>query len=75
MKTYVDRFKSGKIMHYLRPCQIIAGKWAIETKNFKGKSYIANINFPLFETLEAAETFLSGMVVAGEIEELPEDLQ
>lgn len=57
--TFVKRFKSGRISHYLRPVKIITGKYGIETRGFKDSRFICNINFPFFDTEEQAEEYLS----------------
>lgn len=67
MKTYIKRFKNGKISHYLRATQIITGKFAIETRNFNKSDFVVNMNYPMFDTLEDAEKYLS--IVFREMEE------
>ena len=59
MRTFINRFQNGKIKHFLRPVQIITGKYAIETRNYNKPDFVVNMNYPLFDTLEDAENYLS----------------
>ena len=56
---YIDRFKSGRISHYLKPVETITGKYAIATSNLHPDTFICNMNYPLFSNREDAEKFLS----------------
>lgn len=59
MKTFIKRFKSRKISHFLRPVQLVTGAWAIETRLFNKPDFEINMNYPLFDTAEQAEEFLA----------------
>lgn len=59
MKTYVKRFKNGKISHYLRPVKLTTGKYATETRSYKKAEFETNINYPLFDSLPDTEKYLS----------------
>lgn len=59
MKTYFNRLQSGKKVTFLRVCQIITGKYAIETRNYKDRSFVVNVNLPMFDTQEQAEAYLA----------------
>lgn len=67
MATYIKRFKSGKISHFLRPCKIITGKWAIATRNYNKPDFIVNMNYPLFDTEQQAEDYLSIVIKEKEV--------
>ena len=56
---YIKRFKSGRISHYLKPIKIITGRYAVATSNLHPDTFICNINYPLFNSLDEAEAYLS----------------
>ena len=55
---YIRKFKSGKIAVFLRPCQLITGKFMIETWLYDKNEWELNINLPLFKSRNAAEKWL-----------------
>lgn len=60
MKTYYKTFLStGRISAYLIAEQLHSGKFAICTKPFNRDYYEMNVNYPLFDTREQAEKYLS----------------
>ena len=60
MKTYCKTFLStGRICAYLTAEQLHSGKYAICTKLINRDYYEVNINYPIFDTREQAEKFLS----------------
>lgn len=60
MKTYYKTFLSTeRICTYLTVGQLHSGKFAICTKPINRGYYEVNINYPIFDTKEQAEKFLS----------------
>lgn len=60
MKEYSKTFLSTeRISHFLTTAQLHSGKWAICTKAYNESVYHENINYPLFDTQEEAERYLS----------------
>ena len=55
---HIERFSTGRISHYLKPVRIISGKYAIATANLYPSNFVVNINFPFFDSKEAAISFL-----------------
>lgn len=59
---YIKRFKTGKVSHYLRPVQLITGRWAIETKIYNKSDFVVNMNYPVFDTFEDADKYLNSQM-------------
>lgn len=57
---YIKRFKSSnRISHYLKTIKLVTKKYSIATKNRNKNKWELNINFPVFETKQEAEKWLS----------------
>lgn len=55
---HTKRLSSGKISHYLRPMQLVTGRYAIATSNIYPDNFTMNMNYPIFNSEKEVKEYL-----------------